>query len=196
VRGFNSDKQRRAMFASMSNRFSVFPSDNVLSTPPKYVYDDDYVETDFSKVPVKGRPNFYPDLEVGEDDRKNLETLRRGGVVYVSPPDSQEVFRKYEDEMRRKLDKRKFAIDEKKLKQATLGGELLDDEVYVMALNRLGYASDDVDGDRQGNIRNDVRNEMYKIKKDRGSFAPVQVRFGDSYKPGRRVRKFSTGGIL
>ncbi len=188
MRGFYSDKQRKAMFASMSNRFSMYPSDNVLSTPPKYVYDDVYVESDFSKAPVKSEPYFYPDPQLGEDDKRNLEVLRKGGVVYVSPPDSAEEFKRYEDEMRKKLDKKKFAVDEKKLKQANLNGELLDDEVFKQAMDRLGYAVDDVDGDRQGDIRRNVVDEMNKIKKER-EFGQVQTYFGDSYKPGRRVKK-------
>jgi hypothetical protein len=40
---FRSDSQRKAMFANM-NKFS-YPSDNVLSTPPSYVYSGDYDNT-------------------------------------------------------------------------------------------------------------------------------------------------------
>jgi hypothetical protein len=210
---FINDKQRRAVFAQMNssssmiglhgiasvNRFS-YPPANVLSAPPKYVYDSGFVNQ-FSEDPKlgdgsakntrKSELHFYPDPGIYDDEKHHLEVLRKGGIVYMTPPDSPEEFKKYEDEMRRKLDKKKFATDEKKLKQANLSGELLDEDVYNQALGRLGYATDDVDGDRQGDIKRDVRNEMYKIKKEQDSFGKVQVHFGDSYKPGRRVRKFA-----
>ena len=61
----------------------------------------------FAKDPKKG--GFFPDPQLGEDDAKNLDTIRKGGMVYVSAPDSEEEFKKYDDEMRKRLDKKKFA---------------------------------------------------------------------------------------
>jgi len=232
---FKSDKQRKAIFAQMNssssmmglrsaatvNRFS-YPSPSVLSVPPKYVYDGGYVNQ-FSNDPELGdgsvknakrsERHFYPDPGIYDDEKHHIEVLRRGGISYVTAPDSPEEFKKYEDEMRRKLDKKKFAADEKKLKQANLSGELLDSEVFDMALERLRIAPEEVAWDCQGDIRRDVRNEMYKIKKEAGvpkqavlsstvdggveirlpskgeDSSGAQVCFGNSYKPGRMVKK-------
>jgi hypothetical protein len=161
---FRSDSQRRAVFANM-NRFS-YPSSNVLSTPPKYVYDGGYVnqfsnDSDLGDGSVKkvkrSEPHFIPDPGIYDDENHQIEVLRKGGIVYVTPPDSPEEFKRVQLEMMRKLDKKKFTTDDKKLKQANLSGEFLNEEIVAAK----------------------------KLKEGQEPFKQVQTCFGDEYRSGR-----------
>ena len=152
------------MFARMG-RFS-YPSDNMLSTPPKYVYTGGY-DNQFSKKlgedkVVRSTEGFTPDPGLYDDEKHHIEVLRRGGIVYVTPPDSPEEFRKYEDEMRRKLDKKKFADDPKKTKQAVFGVPVGSDNIEVS-----------------------VREPKEKEIAAKGT----QLYFGDEFKEGRKAKK-------
>jgi len=208
---FTNDSQRRAVFANL-NRFSAFPSDNVLSTPPSYVYDGGYDNTldkNFSSLPpyeaeeraelykklaatfrraenktkdmglkakldIEGKifdkkaadlvgGGSYQDPWIGDDEKRNEEVRRNGGMVYVTAPDTPEDFRKYEDEQRRKLDKR-FAEDPKKKgKQAVFGVAVGDDELTLST--------------------REISDEKEITPKG------TQVYFGDDYKAGRKGKK-------
>jgi hypothetical protein len=83
-------------------------------------------------------------------------------MVYVTAPDTPEEFRKYEDEQRRKLDK-KFAEDpKKKSKQAVFGIPVGSDSVEI-------------------SVREPDEKEISADGK--------QLYFGDEYKAGRKGKK-------
>jgi len=237
LRGFRSDDQRRAMFASMSNRFSVYPPENVLSTPPQYVYTGGYdnsMDKHFSgvsqseaeeraelykklavnyrkaeaktkdmglkaKLDIEGKilekkaadleqGGFYPDQEAGADEKKDIEVLKRGGMVYVSPPDSEEEFRKYDEGQRRKFDKKQFAeAPKKESKQTDLCGGAVQEEVVEKEKPKVETSKQSVFGVPFGSEEL-VADVQEPLKEKEITAKAKQINFGEEYKRGRRFK--------
>jgi len=129
---FTSDRQRRAVFSRLAGLSGDRQSGcGILS-------------------------NRFSEQETDED-KKYIEILKKGGVVYITPPDSPEEFRKYEAEMRKKLERKKFAKDVKK--QTILSPV---------------YGKDELEA------RLPVDNEVIDPKSK-------QTHFGEEFKEGRRI---------
>ena len=129
---FTSDRQRRAVFSRLAGLSGDRQSScGILS-------------------------NRFSEQETDED-KKYIEILKKGGVVYITPPDSPEEFRKYEAEMRQKLERKKFAKDVKK--QTILSPV---------------YGKDELEA------RLPVDNEVIDPKSK-------QTHFGEEFKEGRRI---------
>jgi len=129
---FTSDRQRRAVFSRLAGLSGDRQSScGILS-------------------------NRFSEQETDED-KKYIEILKKGGVVYITPPDSPEEFRKYEAEMRKKLERKKFAKDVKK--QTILSPV---------------YGKDELEA------RLPVDNEVIDPKSK-------QTHFGEEFKEGRRI---------
>lgn len=136
---FVSDRQRKAFFAGLnsgtsSSRFSSFPSDNVLSTPPKYVYDKRPIDQFSERSDIEGIIRNLKKLEkrgsVSEDVRnraheqrvsleRNLSHLKFDDEGRLMLPLMEDETKDSDEAMRKKVIQMLGEDDESKFSQVT-----------------------------------------------------------------------------
>lgn len=199
--GFCNDRQRKAMFANMFSKGRApkigeivyapgDPSVGIFGADGKVVA----VYKDSADVEFKTSRGSHVE-ELGFEEFEDQESLR------AKKEFEDKLFREWEEESDKRFSFPSPAVLSTAPKyvysggysndfsndgstQVKLDGKPMTRSEYEIALDRLRLATDDVDGDRQGDIRQRVYDEVKKIRAEKEPFKDVQTYFGDSYKGG------------